>query len=61
LDLGDLDAPVIQAVGIPALKGHPTYQKMAKLFKHRVREAGLPEVTQTPEVIVAPVVEESEV
>jgi DNA polymerase III subunit gamma/tau len=61
LDLGDLDAPVMQAVGIPALKGHPTYQKMAKLFKHRVREAGLPEVTQTPEVIVAPVVEESEV
>ncbi len=61
LDLGDLDAPVIQAMGIPALKGHPTYQKMAKLFKHRVREAGLPELTQTPEVIVAPMVEESEV
>ncbi len=61
LDLGDLDAPVIQAVGVPALRGHPTYQRMAKLFKHRVREAGLPEVIQTPEVIAAPVVEESEV
>jgi DNA polymerase III subunit gamma/tau len=61
LDLGDLDAPVIQAMGVPALKGHSTYQKMAKLFKHRIREAGLPEVTQTPEVIAAPVVEESEV
>jgi DNA polymerase III subunit gamma/tau len=61
LDLGDLDAPVIQAMGVPALRGHPTYQRMAKLFKHRVREAGLPEVVATPETPIAPVVEESEV
>lgn len=61
LDLGDLDAPVIQAVGVPALRGHPTYQRMAKLFKHRVREAGLPEVVAIPETTVAPIVEESEV
>ncbi len=65
LDLGDLDAPPIQATGIPALKGHPTYQKMAKLFKHRVREAGLIEVSasknpETPEVI-GTVAEESDV
>jgi DNA polymerase III subunit gamma/tau len=61
LDLGDLDAPVIQAMGVPALRGHPTYQRMAKLFKHRVREAGLPEVVATPETPTAPVPEESEV
>ncbi len=61
LDLGDLDAPMIQAMGVPALQGHPTYQRMAKLFKHRVREAGLPEVTATPETPVASVPEESEV
>ncbi len=61
LDLGDLDAPVIQALGVPALRGHPTYQKMAKLFKHRVREAGLPEVVATPETPVVPIVEEGEV
>jgi DNA polymerase III subunit gamma/tau len=61
LDLGNLDAPPIQAMGVPALRGHPTYQRMAKLFKHRVREAGLPEVVVTPETPVAPVVEESEV
>ncbi len=63
LDLGDLDAPAIQAVGVPALKGHPTYQKMAKLFKHRVREAGLTEVVATPvEVleVVGTVAEEGE-
>jgi hypothetical protein len=58
LDLGDLDAPVIQALGVPALRGHPTYQRMAKLFKHRVREAGLPEVVAAPETPVAPVPEE---
>ena len=64
LDLGDLDAPPIQAVGIPALKGHPTYQKMAKLFKHRVRESGLLEVVATPIAetpeITGAVAEESE-
>ena len=61
LDLGDLDAPAIQAMGVPALKGHPTYQRMAKLFKHRVREAGVLEVIPTSEVLGTPVVEESEV
>jgi hypothetical protein len=64
LDLGDLDAPPMQAMGIPALKGHPTYQKMAKLFKHRVREAGLLEVVATPIAetpeITGAVAEESE-
>jgi hypothetical protein len=61
LDLGDLDAPPIQAMGVPALRGHPTYQRMAKLFKHRVREAGLLEVVPSAEVVDTPVVEESEV
>ncbi len=63
LDLGDLDAPPIQAMGVPALRGHPTYQRMAKLFKHRVREAGLLEVIASPEpeTVNAAIVEESEV
>ena len=63
LDLGDLDAPPVQ-LGNLALKAHPTYQKMAKLFKHRVREAGLLEVaaTPSPEIpeIAGTVAEESE-
>ena len=63
LDLGDLDAPPVQ-LGNLALKAHPTYQKMAKLFKHRVREAGLLEVAATPipEIpeIAGTVAEESE-
>jgi DNA polymerase III subunit gamma/tau len=66
LDLGDLDAPPIQSVGIPALRAHPTYQKMAKLFKHRVRESGVPEVVaavpipEVPDVTGNAVTEEAE-